>query len=338
MKIRALIIIGAVPVALLLAAASSFAQGSLTPSGPPGPAMLTLSQVEPRTPIATNTTPGDASDIYIISQPGSYYLTGKFLGPGNENGIEILTNNVTLDLRGFTIQGATVSSTALSDNAISIPNAQTNIVIQNGSINNWFQGVFSQNSVSASLVFENIHFANCYAGSESAACGVNILGPAVIRDCTFENCNYGISCNVYNTVSSSQITGCTINDGSTGISCGGGGIISGCTANNNAFYGILINGGEDMLVSGCTAYNNYYGIVINGARNRVEDNHIMTGIGGVVGIYAGGTGYTNNMIIRNSVAGAGGNSYSISGTQIIGPIVTTAGTITNSNPWANFSF
>jgi hypothetical protein len=198
--------------------------------------------------------------------------------------------------------------------------------------------MFSQSSVSASLVFENLNFANCYAGSGIAACGMNILGPAVVRDCTFENCFYGISCNVYNTVSSSLITGCTVNDGSTGITCGGSGIISGCTVNNISFEGIVINGGEDMFVSSCTAYNDFYGIVINGARNRVEDNHVMTGSAGVFGIYAAGAGYTNNMIIRNGVAGAGGNNYTISGTQIIGPIITATGTITNSNPWANFSF
>jgi hypothetical protein len=43
------------------------AQGSLTPPGAPAPAMKTLAQIEPRTPIA--------SAPFTISAPGSYYLT-----------------------------------------------------------------------------------------------------------------------------------------------------------------------------------------------------------------------------------------------------------------------
>src|ERR1039457_4716258 len=46
------------------------AQGALTPPpGVPTPTMLTLSQVEPRTPIS--------SVPFTITQPGSYYLTAN---------------------------------------------------------------------------------------------------------------------------------------------------------------------------------------------------------------------------------------------------------------------
>jgi hypothetical protein len=93
-----------------------------------------------------------------------------------------------------------------------------------------------------------------------------------------------------------------------------------------------------MLVSGCTANNNYFGIVVNAARDRIQDNHITMSSSEGNGIYVEGTGDTNNLIIGNSVAGGGAFNYSISGTQIIGPIITTTGTITSSSPWANFSF
>jgi len=41
---------------------------------------------------------------------------------------------------------------------------------------------------------------------------------------------------------------------------------------------------------------------------------------------------------QNSVSGNGTNNYIIPSGQIVGPLITTTGTITNLNPWANFSF
>ena len=51
---------------------------------------------------ATN-TPGTATAVFKITQPGSYYLTGN-IGALSKSGIEIAANNVTLDLMGFNIQ------------------------------------------------------------------------------------------------------------------------------------------------------------------------------------------------------------------------------------------
>src|SRR5262249_9398816 len=77
-----------------------FAQGSLSPPAPPTPMMKTLAQIEPRTPIS--------SAPFTITDSGSYYLTTN-ITVNSGNAISIATNNVTLDLNGFTI-----SSTAAS--------------------------------------------------------------------------------------------------------------------------------------------------------------------------------------------------------------------------------
>ena len=43
---------------------------------------------------------------YVISQPGSYKLSGNLAVPNGVSGISITANNVTLDLNGFSMTGA----------------------------------------------------------------------------------------------------------------------------------------------------------------------------------------------------------------------------------------
>jgi hypothetical protein len=61
--------------------------------------MKTLTQVEPRTDVATLS--GDPSK-----------LSGNITGVANKKGIAIQANNVTLDLRGFALSGPNGSSNA----------------------------------------------------------------------------------------------------------------------------------------------------------------------------------------------------------------------------------
>ena len=44
-----------------------------------------------------------------------------------------------------------------------------------------------------------------------------------------------------------------------------------------------------------------------------------------------------NVVIRNTV-NASGSNYLTNSASAFGPIITTSGTITNLNPWANFSY
>jgi parallel beta-helix repeat protein len=255
-------------------------------------------------------------------------------------------------------------------NGIDIPNAQTNITIRNGTLNGWANsGVYNASVSSANMVFERLNVS-------SGGFGIYVVGAGVVRDCNCQNNLYdGIICIEggiisgctadYNTIGisaySCAVSGCTANfnygDGIDMFS----GTVSGCAAQNNDATGIAVSPGT---VSGCLVANNYYegilvsdpgsevignncignntanvsssaGIYIDASNNRVEDNHVTAS--GYAGISVNSS-YSGNLIIKNSVFGNGGNDYLTPGSQVVGPFITTTGTISSANPWANFSF
>src|SRR5262245_45577694 len=103
--------------------ASSVSAGNLNP--PPGPVASTmkpLNHVEPRTALTAGNTPGDSTNIFIISQAGSYYLTDNlYVGPGM-SGIKIAASPVTVDLNGFTIYGSQSSFAGITTNNVIFTN------------------------------------------------------------------------------------------------------------------------------------------------------------------------------------------------------------------------
>ena len=105
---------------------SALAQGGLTPPGAPTPTMKSLAQIEPRTPISTLP--------FNITQPGSYYVTTNLTATGD--GIIIDTNDVALDLGGFTLSG----DGGASDDGVNIT-SQSRVSIRNGTVRNFGAGV-----------------------------------------------------------------------------------------------------------------------------------------------------------------------------------------------------
>jgi parallel beta-helix repeat protein len=280
---------------------NTHAQGSLTPPGAPGPTMLTLSQVEPRTPVDAVHTPGGGAFNFIIGNSGSYYLTTNIAGGSGRAGIEINANDVTLDLNGFSMTGSPGSLTAILVNS-----GCTNVVVRRGTIIGWGNGilVFANNAVVENLQISTGGFCAGLSGYGDEA-----------KNCIFAN----------GTDAGIQIQGTNA-------------VVADCLVQNN-FYGIqVVAGSADVLVlnNNCSG-NTGPGIFSEGSGCRIEANHIIGS--GNVGIQTF-TPVTNNIIVRNSVVGEGANDFSINGPTILGPIITNtvSGIITNSNPWANFAF
>ena len=107
------------------------AQGPLDPpAGDPEPSMKTLTQIEPRTDLAT--IPGGLGYMHRIREPGSSYLSDN-LNVTTTSGIQIAASGVTLDLNGFNIFRSSGDS-PLGTAMILTSGASANIRIKNGHI------------------------------------------------------------------------------------------------------------------------------------------------------------------------------------------------------------
>lgn len=174
--------------ALLCASAQA---GDLDPpAGPVDSTFKTLDEVEPRTPLSQETTPGNADSVFKITEPGSYYLTGNLVGEAGKHGIEIASDDVTLDLMGFTVRGVEGSLDGVTIGGSGAVPVVSGAAVRNGTVADWggrgvdldlFPGVSSAAVVERLQVRRN--------GSDGIC-----VQAGVVRDCVSEfNGGFGIA-------------------------------------------------------------------------------------------------------------------------------------------------
>ena len=217
----------------------------------------------------------NASYHFIISQPGSYYLSAN-LGVTKTHGIQINTEGVTLDLNGFEISRA---SGSLGGNGIEIPATSHRAAVRNGSLKGFQYGIrtltsggfargcaFRDLAVSGCTLYgilagEGAVLEACRAHNNSGTSGIHAENGSTLSYCsaTGNTTTNGISTGFGSTLSHCTASG---NTGTNGISAGFGSTLSHCTASGNTgTNGIL--GANGSTLSHCAARANTvdYGIV-----------------------------------------------------------------------------
>jgi parallel beta-helix repeat protein len=271
------------PLALLSALLTSSPAGELEPPGAPA----STPGPEPRIAVSAETTPGTFSALFVISAPGSYYLTDNITGESGKSGIVIEASDVTLDLNGFNIGGVPGSPFGIYAFFTEVHG----VTVRNGTVSGWHTsgvdltaavGSRVENVTARSNGFRGIQLGegaevlNCTSeqnsdegifvstGSRVTNCtsrlnddnGIVAGGSCFVLDCVVQSCGGpGIHVNNGSTVADCVSFG---NQG-TGIEAGTGCTVSGCTVRGNSGTGIAVN--HDCRVADCTVTANGGGIL-----------------------------------------------------------------------------
>lgn len=241
---------GLAGVAALGALASRAGAGPINPpAGAVGPTGKTLVEVEPRTIVNATNTPGDAAAVYILTQPGSYYLTGNITAPSGKAAIRIEASNVTLDLNGFEILGA--------GSGIATPflGTQTGITVRNGTL---------RGGGGIALGFCRMARVEDITCANTPATGIQVGDTSTVQRCV---------CDANGTNSNFH----------SGINAGGGSLVSDCVSRGNVGLGIIV--GPGSTIRACSTASNAAGGISADSYAVVTACSAASNTG--TGIYAG---------------------------------------------------
>lgn len=275
---------------------------------------------------ATAPTPISALP-FTITTSGAYYVTTNLTGTG---GIMVSAPDVAIDLRGYTLTGENATNSGIFAMYM-----VTNLEVSNGTLRGWNgHGIYAE-TVNGSQVQDLEVCSNVFAGMDlgdgchithckvhdNGTAGVTTGEKAVIKD-TVAQANLSDG---FRTGNDSQILHCSSLDNfGGGFVVGGRTVVKNCAATRNTQSGIFVNHpGCEIVGNKCDSNNaaaflSGAGIYIFDSSNHIEANHLADN--GNAGISVA-TGYTNNVIIKNTVTGSGKNNYLVPPGNEVVPMV-----------------
>ncbi|MEM1424775.1 MAG: hypothetical protein AAGH64_12335, partial [Planctomycetota bacterium] len=135
------------------------------PPGPIEPTYRTLGEVDGRTPIGPERTPGSATALFRITQSGSYYLTRSWTVGQDQSAIEIAARDVMIDLNGHVLNGEGFFTTQSRHGIVRQPGTpQGVVVIRDGTIRGFdLSGIELGNSDDVATI-EEVRIVGCGRG------------------------------------------------------------------------------------------------------------------------------------------------------------------------------
>lgn len=273
--------------------------GPLTPPlGAVGPTGKTTQEIfdrvgqsEARTPVTQATCPGDAGAVFVISQRGSYYLTGNIAVPIGLMGVRLNAAPITLDLNGFAIVGATGGGSLES---VGVGGESPDAVVRNG----WCGAGLSQGvRLGVRGLVEDVRVEVRGANSPSAIS----VATGTVRRCAVKGGYFGVRVGAGGELGERVIESCTAEGSVYGLVLTGAGRISRSTVVSPTYSGIVIEGSSaGSLVEACVvqlseAESGFFGIEVFTPAARVSNCAVagnpsrpgflgikMTGEGGIV--------------------------------------------------------
>jgi len=332
---------------LVPAAATSYA-GPLTPppgaigtNGLPVGYMKTLNEVEPRRHIS--------AIPYTITNSGSYFLTENLRATDHTvNGITVLTNDVRIDLNGFSLLGDKAKG-GNDGAAVWVNPGYMNVCVRNGVTRDWNKGGLYalgtyDGRIEKVICHDNgsVNYNDIQTGKEwvvadcasytSGSNGIALQPASVVKDCMVFNAaasgiDASIQCHIRKCLAyGNTVAGILVNEGCT---------VTDCSPLQNKGHGIQANTNNRIQNNSCVDNGkdgSSSGIYVTGTGNRIEGNSIN---GGQLGIAIDGT---NNFTVKNTTVDCS-KGYAIQDGNHTGRVMVgddLPEPFSEVSPWANF--
>jgi parallel beta-helix repeat protein len=251
---------GALHALVTLSMIASAQAGALDPIAPPTPTMVTLDEINAAALAAGDARTPISSPQFLITSPGSYYLTQNLTGSAGNSGIVIDADNVTVDLNGFEVAGVPGSGAG-----IVVINSHVNVSVINGTVRGWGASGVELQTADGGLVanlrslnndLDGLRVGDTHVMQDIVAIGNGQFGIVTGAGCAATRCTAA-----QNLLGGIHLdSGCSLSNSSAfrnddaGITLGEATSAVNCSARGNAGAGI--KGDFGVTITNCSAIDN----------------------------------------------------------------------------------